>query len=101
MILKDKFGNRIVIANKRLQLIINKHPEIEPYINRIKYILSHPDIVKRSKRNSDTFLYYRFYKDVYQGKFLLVVARTKDNPILSTFFVTDRIKEGEIIWKKN
>ena len=97
----DKFRNIIKLTDKQWSHILEEHPEIEPYKNRLLEVLSKPDLVKISKRNKDTFLYYRFYKDIYKGKYLLVVARTKDNPMLLTCYITDRIKEGDIIWKKD
>ncbi|MBI2658554.1 hypothetical protein HYX05_00430 [Candidatus Woesearchaeota archaeon] len=96
---KDKFGNIIKFADKQWNHIIKEHPEVEPYKNRILDILKEPDLVKRSKRDEDTFLYYRFYKDVYKGKYLLVIARTRDR-LLLTCYITDRVKEGDLIWKK-
>ena len=48
-----------------------------------------------------TFLYYRYYKSILKGKYLIVVARTKNNPILLTCYITDRIKQGDLIWGKN
>lgn len=98
---KDKFNNIIKLSEKRWLHIIKEHPEIEPYRNRLFDVLRNPDLVKRSKRDKDTFLYYRYYKDIYKGKYLLVVARTKLNQALLTCYITDRIKEGNLIWKKN
>lgn len=97
----DIFRNIIKLTDKQWNHIIKEHPEINPYKNRLSKVLSNPDLIKRSKRNKDTFLYYRFYKDIYKGKYLLAIARTKDNPMLLTCYVTDRVKEGDIIWKKN
>ena len=97
----DKFRNTITLTDKQWSHIIEEHPEIQPYKNRLSEVLSKPDLVKRSRRNKDTFLYYRFYKSIYKGKYLLAVARTKDNPMLLTCYITDRIKEGDVIWKKD
>lgn len=58
-------------------------------------------MIFRNSRDKDTFLYYQYYNDIYKGKYLLVVAKIKDKPILLTCYITDRIKEGEIIWKKD
>ena len=81
---KDKFNNTIKLTDKRWSHIINEHPEVEPLKDMLSNVLKNPDLVKRSKRDKDTFLYYRYYKDIHKGKYLLVVARTKDNPMLLT-----------------
>lgn len=98
---EDRFGNIIKLSDKQWSHIIKEHPEVEPYRNRIKDVLSKPDSVKRSKRDKDTFLYYHYCKDIYKGKYLLVVATTSDNSIVLTCYITDRVKEGDIIWKKD
>jgi len=98
---KDKFNNKIKLTDKQWNHIIKEHPEVEPYRNRLSEVLSKPDLVKRSKRDKDTFLYYYHYKDIYDGKYLLAVARTKEKPMVLTCYITDRIKEGDVIWKKD
>ena|SRR3989338_4638003 len=96
----DKFNNKINFTDKRWNHIIKEHPEVEPYKDKLSEVLKTPDLVKRSKRDKDTFLYYRYYKDIYKGKYLLAVARKSDKMLL-TCCITDRIKEGDLIWKKD
>ncbi len=96
----DKFSDKFRLTNKRWNHIIEQHPEVKPYKNRLLEVLKNPDLVKRSKRDKDTFLYYHYYKDIYKGKYLLVVARTSDLMLL-TCYITDRVKEGDIRWKKD
>ena len=98
---KDKFNNTIKLTDKQWSHIIKEHPEIESYKDKLSDVLKNPDLVKKSKRDKDTFLYYRYYKGIYKGKYLLVVARTKNNPMLLTCYITDRIKQGDLIWKKD
>ena len=97
---EDKFGKTVNLNDKHWNHIIKEHPEILPYKNRLSDVLRNPDLVKRSKRDKDTFLYYLYDKDICQGKYLLVVANTKDT-LLITCYITDRIKEGDTIWKKD
>ena len=96
---EDKFDNIIKLSDKQWIHIIKEHPEVQPYKNRLSDVLSRPHLVKRSKRDKDTFLYYRYYKDIYKGKYLLVIERTRDR-LLLTCYITDRVKEGDLIWKK-
>ena len=97
---KDKFSNIIRLIDKQWNHIIKEYPEVGIYKNRLSDVLIKPDLVKRSKRDRDTFLYYRYYEDIYQGKYLLIVARTRDR-LLLTCYITDRIKEGDVVWKKD
>ena len=98
---KDKFNNTIKLTDKQWSHIIKEHPEVEIYKKKLFDVLKNPDLVKKSKRDKDTFLYYRYYKSIFKGKYLLVVARTKNNPTLLTCYITDRIKQGDLIWKKD
>ena len=97
----EKTGIKITLKEEQWNHIIKQHPEVKPYKNRIQETLSDPDIIKRSKRDKDTFLYYNYYEDIYKGKYLLVVAEIKNKKSILTCYITDRIKEGEIIWKKD
>lgn len=99
--IKDRFNNKIKLTDKQWNHIIKEHPEAEPYKNRLSEVLGKPDLVKRSKRNKDTFLYYHYYKDIHRGKYLLAVAETKEKSMILTCYITDRVKEGDIIWKKD
>jgi len=98
---KDKFNNKIKLTDKQWNHIIKEHPEVEDYKDRLSETLSKPDLVKRSKRNKDTFLYYRCYNDIYKGKYLLAVVEIKEKSMILTCYITDRIKEGDVIWKKD
>ena len=98
---KDKFNNKIKLTDRQWDYIIKEHPEVKAYKDRLSETLSNPDLVKRSKRNKDTFLYYRHYKDIYEGKYLLAVAETKEKLMILTCYITDKIKEGDVIWKKD
>ena len=95
---KDKFNNTIKLTANQWNHILKEHPEVGAYKSRVSDVLTKPDLVKRSKRDKDTFLYYHYYKDIYKGKYLLVVAR---HGLLLTCYITDRIKEGYVIWKKD
>jgi hypothetical protein len=39
-------------------------------------------------------------KHIYNGKYMCVVVRLEEK-LIATAYITDRIKEGEIVWKKN
>lgn len=99
--MKDIFGNEISLTDERLENIIRKHPEIKPYEDKIEMVLENPNLVKRSKRDEKTFLYYKYFKEILGGKYLLVVVKINKNNFIITAYITDKIKEGEIIWKES
>ena len=92
MKIADWCGNQIELTNECWQHIVTEHPEIRGFRKRLSQILSEPDLVKRSKRDKDVLLYYRWYSDIFGGKYLLAVAKVYRRPFLLTYYVTDRIK---------
>lgn len=74
-----------------------KHPEIEGKESEVQQCLSNPCEIRKSSEDKDVYLYYRPY-----GKyFLCVVARHfNGNGFIITAYITDKLKEGERIWKK-
>lgn len=97
----DYCGNQIELTDERWKHIVTEHPEVRGIKDRLLEILSKPDLVKRSKRDKDVLLYYRYYPHIFDGKYLLVVVKIKKHPFLLTYYVTDRIKEGEVIWQRS
>ena len=78
--------------------IINiKHPVIRGKEEAVKKALRSPVQVRRSKVDPQLYLYYSPYRKHY----LCVVARHKNNRgFIITVYITDKIKEGEVVWKK-
>lgn len=101
MKISDFRGNQIELTNERWQHIITEHPEVRGLKNRLSQILSAPDSVKRSKRDKDVLLYYRYYPDILGSKYLLAVVKIHKRSFLLTCYVTDRMKEGDIIWQRS
>lgn len=63
----------------------------------IRDVLFTPDLVKISKKDRFVHLYYKFYSDIFNGKYLLIVTQSKIRRII-TIYVTDKIKVGEVLW---
>ena len=93
------FGEEVSLNQEKLTHIKQRHPEVGPYLKKIPEVLNSPDLVKLSKKDKDVHLYYKYYDNVFGGKYLLVVSSNKRKEIL-TFFITDKIKVGETIWQK-
>lgn len=43
---------------------------------------------------------YRFEAEILNGKWVVVVVKQIDRNYVSTIYVTDRIKSGEVLWKR-
>jgi len=100
-IIQDKFGNKIKLTLDRLNHILTTHPEIKGLEDKISITLKDPDIIKQSIYESNVHIYYKHYKMKPKEKHLAVVIRINVNNFVITTYITDRIKKGDLIWKKN
>lgn len=94
---------KILLLEYHWEHIVEKHPELEDsYLQFIPEILENPDLVKRSVHDQKVLLFYKYYEKIYNGKYVCVVVKLHpDNNFIITAYITDRIKKGELIWKKN
>ncbi len=98
MVFEDVFGHRVHLDAEHRAHILTEHPEIRPYLQRMGEVLRRPEWVKRSRRDPSVNLYYRFYPDILGGKYLLVVVHLVGRPTILTCYVTDSVKQGELLW---
>lgn len=96
----DSFDRRIELSDERWNHIIETHTEIKKLIKELEGALIDPELIKRSVYNENVVLFYRHYKHIYEGKYMCVVVRLDEKSIV-TAYITDRIKSGDVIWKKN
>ncbi|PIV54212.1 hypothetical protein COY52_10800 [Candidatus Desantisbacteria bacterium CG_4_10_14_0_8_um_filter_48_22] len=96
----DCFKNEITLSQQRWIHIIQEHPEVKEYIKEIETVLKDPDLIKESKKDREVYLYYRFFKEILKGKYIIVVVKKIMLSFVVTCYITDRIKEGDIIWEK-
>ncbi len=77
--------------------IINiKHPVMEGKEDIVKNILKAPDEIRRSKIDKEIFLYYKKLDKLYCA----VARHLNGTGFLITAYPTDKVKEGDSIWKK-
>ena len=96
----DCFNRKFGLSDERWNHIIDAHPEIKELRRELEGALIEPELIKRSVYNENVVLFYRHYKHIYEGKYMCVVVRLDEKSIV-TAYITDRIKSGDIIWKKN
>lgn len=95
---KSHFKKDIRTTKSHWDFIVNvKHLEIKGEESAVKEVLKNPDFVSISQEDEDVYLYYRRKQKYY----LCVVARhlNGDGFIITVYF-TDKIKEGEVVWKR-
>ncbi len=101
VVFDDVFGHRLFLDQAHREHMVTEHPEIQPYLDRLEELFRRPEIVKRSRRDSHVYLYYRFYSDLMGGKYLLGVAHVAPRPRVLTCYVTDTVKQGDLLWPRH
>jgi hypothetical protein len=95
---KSKLGALVATTRYYWDIIIHiKHPSIQGKEKQVKETLGFPDEIRTSKKDPGVYLFYK----KYSRKFLCVVARINTGKgFIITVYYTDKIKEGELKWKK-
>jgi len=96
----DYRGEEIHLADEVYQVALTKHPEGRQFFEFVGETLASPDIVKKSQTDSRVELYYKYYSKILNGKFVVIVVKHAERYFISTFYATDKIKQGEVVWKK-
>ena len=98
----DLFKREILLTEDRKNHILERL-EMSNQENKIKETLLNPELLKRSVSNEKVIIYYKHYSTTpVTSKYLAVIVKIDDKEsfIISAYF-TDRIKKGELIWKRN
>jgi len=96
----------VELTDERKAHIAHTHPDLLPeYLVQIGQTLANPDQVRRSTRINAARLFCRWFEDVRQGKYVVVVvvsevAPTKRHWII-TAYITRRLANGEVEWHKD
>jgi hypothetical protein len=99
-IFTDVFGETVVLTVQVRSNILQKHPEVNNFIDQLPQVLGDPDELRESTNDSRVVLYYQYQDDVLNGKWVVVVVKQIDRNYISTIYATDKIKSGTVIWQK-
>ena len=95
---KSKLGKEISITEIYWQFIVSeKHRNIKGKEKLVQESLLEPILIKASKKDPKVVLYYRSF----ENKYLCTVVRHENGTgFIITVYITDKIKEGKILWEK-
>jgi hypothetical protein len=95
--LTTPLGFRVHTTLEYWNKLIIKHPEIEDKLQEVINTLENPAEIRKSKRDKLILLFYSV-----SGRYLLCVVskRIKDDAFLVTAYITNKVKEGEVLWRK-
>ncbi|MBI4687581.1 MAG: DUF4258 domain-containing protein [Nitrospirae bacterium] len=96
--IKSSVGKIIRTTPSHWELITKlKHPEIEGKESEVQKCLSEPIEIRKSSEDPNVYLYYSSYIKYY---ICVVVRHLNGDGFIITAYITDKIKEGESIWKR-
>ena len=95
----------VELTDEREGHIASAHPDLLPeFLPQVKQTLADPDQVRHSVRISAARIFYRWFEDVRQGKYVVVVVVSETAPAernwIITAYITRRLTNGEIEWLK-
>ena len=98
----DIHNRQIRLTDERQEHIEVDHPEMSGEIDRIQETLLNPDIIVRSRTDPDVelFLSTLWYNASDGEIFIVVVKVLTDDIFIITAYFTDKVKRGEILWKR-
>ncbi len=102
--LQDCFGKAVRLTAERLDHI-REHSEMVGLESEISKVLASPEFVLKSQTDAAVKLFYEFYaQTIVGGKWLCVVVRYSIEPLdafVVTAYLTNKPKQGKILWQKN
>ena len=98
--------SEVELTDEREIHITQTHPDVLPeYLPQVQKTLLDPDEVRRSVRMSGARMFYRWFEDVRQGKYVAVVVVSDAPPAerhwIITAYITRRLINGEPEWQKS
>ena len=85
--------------------MVSRHPELGEISHQLfAEVLKHPDEIRRSSRDPAARIFSRWYTDLREGKHIVLVVVTSDEPQVRhwiiTAYVARNLVEGGLIWKR-
>jgi len=95
--IESSIGCVVRTSESYWRLIETKHPEVKGKIEAIRETIANPNMICRSKHDISVYLFYRRANGYW---WCAVVKCLDGDAFVITSYITDNIKEGEIIWQR-
>lgn len=94
----SKLGILVTTTKTYWKIITSiKHPSLKGKEIQVKKVLYDPDEIRVSKKDKTVLL---FYKSIGKYYLCVVIKVLKKRAFIITAYKTEKIKEGELKWKK-
>ncbi|MCG3205572.1 MAG: hypothetical protein KCHDKBKB_02294 [Elusimicrobia bacterium] len=87
---------RTTLSHWRL-ISLRKHPEMQGYEHFVQFALIDADSVRKSSDDDNVYLYYKRFKKYF---ICVVCKHLNGSGYVITSYLTNKIKEGELVWQK-
>ncbi len=94
---EDRFGNKFVLNSERWNHIIERHPEIAVYLQKLSEAIQNPDCIIQNGLDQEVHLYHKYYKE---KEHYIVVVTVVPKQFIVTAYTAIQIKKGRILWHK-
>ena len=96
----------VELTDERERHIAERHPDLLPgHRDRIAETLADPDHVRRSERLSSARMFSKWYTDIRDGKYVVVVVVSESVPSgrhwIITAYLARKLAEGDVEWKRS
>lgn len=99
----DINDRKIRLTEERYEHIVQYHPEVQKALELLTLTIENPDIIVQSTSDTQVELYYHYFVATPVGnKYLCVVVKMLETDyFIITVYFTDKIKKGEVKWKRS
>lgn len=96
----------VELTEERRQHIKSKHPDlIEEHFDCLAQTVAEPDEIRMDKRFPSTRLFSRWFENLKEGKFVVVVVASSEPPEerhwIVTAYIARRLVKGVSEWKRS
>lgn len=87
-------GKTAELTDERRDHILTYHPDVGPFLDRVGEVLASPDLLRRSAQDPEVVLFYKFYSDILNGKYMVVVVKENQRSFILTVYLTNSTRTG-------
>ena len=95
MVYKSILGKGFVLTSERKQHILIYHPDIKPYLSKLKEVFLEPGDIRVSESDESVLLFYKHFAKIKQGKYIVGVVKINSRSFVLTAYLSNRILSGE------
>lgn len=100
-VIYDRFAREIRFTEERWNYIVSRRPIMSKFKKQFIDTIMEPEFIKKSVYDPEVVLYYKHFKDILDGKYMVAVIKINIDKFVLTGYISDRIKKGEVIWEKD